>query len=649
MTEIYGGRCVPGNDPSFVVTIEKLIAGGIGLGRRPDGMVVLVPLVLPEEEVRLTAIKRKRDYLFARLLEVITPSPHRVQPPCPYYGRCGGCDLQHATPDYQLKLKTEMVLESLGRISPYKEEALARFLAPIIPSPLIFHYRQRLRLKVEKGKVGLRRPRSHSVCPIRTCLLARPEINVVLQGLFESDLAFPLLEYAEELELMVSPDDGAVYVLLHLRRQPDKRERIVADQVCKDIAAVQGVSAFFPDPSHRDRSRMIRLDREGTPGILRFTLSASDIGGFDLVFSFAPGVFCQVNQAQNENLVRLVLEWACLDVQGRVLDLFCGMGNFSLPLARHAKEVTGYDLSNGAILWAKRNMEGAKITNCRFYACSAEQGIEAVLKQGRTYDCVVLDPPRVGCADIIRHLRAVGARRIIYISCDTVTLARDLARLADHGYIPRRLQPLDMFPQTHHLETATLLELAEKSSTRTPQSMPFSFLTRCFSSGSYANRMMGPVFDREPAGLMSIFPFRSRPPRRQILITSPDPLSDGLDYLGNRHFVRHVAYPGRQGTAGIGINIINDPGGRTVGIRQQPPTAAVQRKFQPLTLSFNWFSASQVPMNQISAVNFGIRQNLQNNSVITVANRPREVQLLKEQCFPCPRLQDRTLHHIWHK
>ncbi len=453
-----------GNDPSFVVTIEKLIAGGLGLGRRPDGMVVLVPQVLPGEEVRLTAIKRKRDYLFARLLEVLTPSPHRIQPPCPYYGRCGGCDLQHATPDCQLRLKTEMVRESLGRISPYKEEALTRFLAPIIPSPLIFHYRQRLRLKVEKGKVGLRHPRSHSVCPIRTCLLARPEINVVLLGLFESDLASPLLEYAEELELMVSPDDGAVYVLLHHRRQPDKRERIIADQVCKEIAAVQGVFASFPDPSHRDRSRMTRLDREVNPGVLRFTLSASVTGGSDLVLGFAPGVFCQVNQAQNENLVRLVLEWSCPDVQGMVLDLFCGMGNFSLPLALHAKEVVGYDLSNGAILWAKRNMEEAKITNCRFYASSALQGILAVLSHGETFDCVVLDPPRTGCADIIRHLRAVGARRIIYISCDPVTLARDLARLADHGYIPCRLQPLDTFPPTHHLETVTLLELTEKPS-----------------------------------------------------------------------------------------------------------------------------------------------------------------------------------------
>lgn len=446
--------------PSFVVTIEKLIAGGLGLGRRPDGMVVLVPQVLPGEEVRLTAIKRKRDYLFAHLLEVLTPSPHRVQPPCPYYGKCGGCDLQHATPDYQLRLKTEMVRESLGRISPYKEEALARFLAPIIPSPLIFNYRQRLRLKVEKGRVGLRRPRSHSVCPIRTCLLARPEINVLLQGLFESDLAPPLLEYTEELEVMVSPDDGAVYVLLHLRRQPDKRERIIVDQVCKDIAVVQGVFASFPDPSHKDRSQMTRMDRGGNPGILRFTLSASVIGGSELVFSFAPGVFCQVNQAQNENMVRLVLEWAGPDVQDRVLDLFCGMGNFSLPLARHATEVVGYDFSNGAILWAKRNMEEAKITNCRFYACSAEQGIEVVLKQGRTYDCVVLDPPRTGCVEIIRHMRAVRARRIIYISCDPVSLARDLARLADHGYIPCRLQPLDMFPQTHHLETVTLLEMA---------------------------------------------------------------------------------------------------------------------------------------------------------------------------------------------
>jgi 23S rRNA (uracil1939-C5)-methyltransferase len=170
-----------------------------------------------------------------------------------------------------------------------------------------------------------------------------------------------------------------------------------------------------------------------------------------------PGGFCQVNGGQNENLIALVLEWAKVDAGHKVLDLFCGMGNFSLPIARHAASVVGMDLQRSAIRSAERNAKINGMVNCTFSQHAAREGAEHLVHGGEKFDLVLLDPPRQGCAEVIPLLTEFGAAQIIYISCDPATLCRDLLLLEQEGYAVEKMKMVDMFPQTHHLETIVSL------------------------------------------------------------------------------------------------------------------------------------------------------------------------------------------------
>jgi 23S rRNA (uracil1939-C5)-methyltransferase len=180
-------------------------------------------------------------------------------------------------------------------------------------------------------------------------------------------------------------------------------------------------------------------------------------GGESLRMTIEPGGFCQVNADQNEKLVALVIEWAKLDLRHKVLDLFCGMGNFSLPLARQVKSVIGMDLQRSAIRSAKRNAGINGIANCTFSQNSAFAGAKSLAAAGEKFDIALLDPPRQGCAEVIPYLPQIGVSQIIYISCDPATLCRDLVLLDREGYEVEKMKMVDMFPQTHHLETIVSL------------------------------------------------------------------------------------------------------------------------------------------------------------------------------------------------
>jgi 23S rRNA (uracil1939-C5)-methyltransferase len=436
-----------------IITIEKIVAGGFGLGRLADGLVVLVPHTLPGERVRIAARRQRKDYLEAESVEIINPSPERCEPACPHFGRCGGCDLQHIAYPAQVAIKGAILKEQMEKTglaisgTGWREPlAAARPLG----------YRQRLRLQVDgdSGRLGFYRSRSHQVEPVATCLLARSEINLAWQQL-AAHAALPLLlDQSQSLELIASPDDGRVSLLFAFRRKPRPRDLQLAREICWNLSNCQGVlftgAGFEPiDPL---------APQSGPPSFLsRFTLPAPIIGR-PLTLTVEPGGFCQINPGQNEELVRVLLSWAALASGERALDLFCGMGNFSLPLAAAGGEVVGCDLQGAAIRSARRNAEEAGLTNCRFMRQSAAAAIGELLARGERFDLLLLDPPRQGCADILPLLPQLGAGRIIYISCDPATLMRDLTLLAQNGYRLRRIQAVDMFPQTHHLEIITLLE-----------------------------------------------------------------------------------------------------------------------------------------------------------------------------------------------
>lgn len=441
---------------SYHITIEKIVAGGFGLGRLADGLVVLVPFTLPDERVRIAPRRRHKSYLEGDILEILAPATERIDPPCPYYGRCGGCDLQHVAYPAQLRLKAAILQEQ------FTAAGLADWQAAW-HDPLAAHepfgYRQRLRLQIDDaGRLGFYRPRSHRVEAVSRCLLARPEIERCGQKL-QAHPDWPrLLAQSTSLEIGLSLDEGKAMVLLGYRRPPRPRDLQLAETLTADLPEMAGflfTGAGFEPIGPKGPAA-------GNDAVLsRFTLPPAVTGGRGLTLTVEPGGFSQVNPGQNEQLVRTLLSWADVRPGERVLDLFCGMGNFSLPLALGAGEVIGCDLQGAAIRSARRNAELAGLTNCRFVKCSALCGAEEMVARGERFDFLLLDPPRQGCAELIDRLPSFMARRLAYISCDPSTLARDLTRLVARGYRLRKVQLVDMFPQTHHLETITLLEKIE--------------------------------------------------------------------------------------------------------------------------------------------------------------------------------------------
>jgi len=440
------------------ITVEKIVAGGSGLGRLVGGKVVLVPYVLPGEEVVVEVFKHHKSFAEANLVQVLQSSPQRVAPPCPHYGRCGGCDFQHIEGQYQLALKQGILLELLQRTGNLKPETIDEVMQPPLASPLVLGYRQRIRLQVDPAglQLGFYRPCSHVVEPIDTCPLAKPEINAVLAKLAGHPAAQTLLGLTDALEVLLSPDDGQVVLLYHCKRTLRPADRSHCASLQRELEGVKGV--LFAVAGQGPQGAV--MDDEGVDlraAAINFTVRLGAVGQ-NLTLSLTAGGFCQVNLEQNENMINRMLRWADIGAEERVLDLYCGMGNFSLPAAFIAREVVGMDVEGPSISSAEENARRAGIANCRCERATAVAAAKRLAADGAVFDLVLLDPPRQGCAEVIPHLPALGADKLLYISCDPATLARDLVKMAEYGYAVKRIGMVDMFPQTHHIEAMALLE-----------------------------------------------------------------------------------------------------------------------------------------------------------------------------------------------
>ncbi len=444
-----------GSKTLHTVLIEKLVPGGLGLGRLAGGKVVLVRYVLPGERVLVRERNRKKDFIFATLHEILKPSPDRINPPCPLYGHCGGCDLQHAAYNAQILLKKEILAESLqraaGGIFPDPEISMHSALA----SSEEFGYRQRIRLQVdEEGHYGFFRTGSHVLQAVSKCLLAGDTLNAVLQQLQSNDSFTGLVKQCNAFELLVNPDSNDTLMLLHFRRKPRPRDSFLATDLVNDTS---GLSTILMQVEGYGLYDPLSQSFVSKPPHLSQTLSMGKLQE-DLKLTWEVGGFCQVNLGQNKNLISLVLEMVKGGPHNRVLDLYCGYGNFSLPIAQIAGTVVGIDSQNAAIRSAKRNIILNTVHNCHFEKVQVEAGVRSLIAADETFNTVILDPPRQGAAAIVSMLPDLGAEQIIYISCNPATLARDLAILCPRGYTLSYLVPVDMFPHTHHMESIALLK-----------------------------------------------------------------------------------------------------------------------------------------------------------------------------------------------
>jgi len=422
------------------VHIEKIIAGGYGLGRRRDGMVVLARFVLPGETILYRERKKHRGHIDAEAVEILAPSPDRVQPLCPYYTQCGGCDFQHIAAAAQQRIKMEIILETLRR---GKIDFSPSVLRPMVPSPSAWQYRRRLRLKLSPaGAMGFCRNESNELATVDHCPVATAPLNRALLEISRSPLLPALGESMGELDLLHSPADNLI--LVRLRPRPGKTvEPSLAAGLADSLSSVDDVGV---------------LDRDGRrQGLLRQDFDAGPAGR-PFFLTWTPGCFSQVNAEQNSRLISLVLALAGPVAGSSVLDLFCGMGNFSVPLAIAGARVTGVEWNRESIARAAINAEAAGVAGTRFIAGDVLSALRRLPRHRPPFDLVLLDPPRSGAARESALLANLGVKKILYVSCDPATLARDLAILTNGNYSLTALTPVDMFPQTHHIESVALLE-----------------------------------------------------------------------------------------------------------------------------------------------------------------------------------------------
>ncbi|MBI3990489.1 MAG: 23S rRNA (uracil(1939)-C(5))-methyltransferase RlmD [candidate division NC10 bacterium] len=442
-----------GQGVAVPLMIEKLVFRGDGLARTKEGQVVFVPYAAPGEKIRARIEAGKADYLQGALLEIIEPSPHRVVPPCPYFGTCGGCQWQHLSYPAQLEWKGRILKDLLVRIG--------KLLSIAQPPPIAFtrqwRYRARAQLKVvvqgERCLIGFYQRDSHRVVDIEACHVLHPSLDqtlTVLRTLRYPSLArlFPDLT---EIWLGVGERTGEVLILLCSFKGERRALRYLFHALREKVPGVVGVVHCHGDP----RGDPILADWQGRP------FYREQVAG--MTFRVGAASFFQVSAEARESLLDLVLSFAGLQGEERVLDLYCGVGTFAAPLAKRAAQVIGVEGSSSAARDAIHNVRRNDVSNCRIIQASVEGALFDLAEEG-PWDLALLDPPRQGLSpQALKGLLRLAPRKIIYISCDPSTLARDLAGLVQGGYRPLQIQALDLFPQTYHLEAVALLDRASSA------------------------------------------------------------------------------------------------------------------------------------------------------------------------------------------
>ena len=416
------------------VLIESVAFKGYGV-TRIHGKVAFVPYAVTGDRAWVEVIEEKKKYSMGRLIQIVEPSPWRVNPPCPYFGSCGGCQMQHIDYSVQGELKKEILGDLLKRLGKLKEIPSIS----LVPSPRSYDYRIRIQLKVRPKAMGYYREGSHQIVDIDRCPISHPLVNRIIRKLRGE---FANSQLVKEIEINVSPEEGRGIILFHphsLDRRIESltKKLLQSDPILRGIATAGGrESNLFGDP------------------VLNFTIPLSQER--NLTLRISPGSFSQVNLEQNQALIQIVLQLSEVDQEDRVLDLYAGAGNLTLPLAMRAKEVLGIEENRMAFKDARFNAERNGIKNCHFIQGRVEDVLLGWKRE--TPHVIVLDPPRTGCKTILDRVVGLKPRKIIYASCEPTAFSRDLHLFSERGYSLQRLSLIDMFPQTYHMEVVGLLQ-----------------------------------------------------------------------------------------------------------------------------------------------------------------------------------------------
>ncbi len=422
------------------IKIEKVVAGGLGFARLHDNMIVFCPMTLTNEEVLAEEVKRSGGYIKGQLKEIIRPSTARIEPACKFYGQCGGCRLQHTNYHNQLEIKQTIIAEALQRA---KIDKLCE-INQIIPSPLQFNYRFRIRLHLDdKGNMGFHQQNSNRLVPVTHCLLATPPINKLMARFNQTDSGKLLSPVVSQIELQCAPDSNKVHVTIFLAAN-----KTIKGEIINQIMVQNNLSSLS-----------VQDNRGRTLEDFSTLVMGQDFQTNNYQYSlfWHNRSFFQVNPGQNQNMIQTVLELAGKVKGLNVLDLFAGMGNFSIPLALSGANVTAVEINRFGVKSARNNIKRLSIERARVIKSDINLFLSGYKRNQKT-DIIILDPPRQGLGEEIIHMSKTGAKKIIYISCEPTTLARDIKRLNNQNYGLKKIVPFDMFPQTHHIETVALLE-----------------------------------------------------------------------------------------------------------------------------------------------------------------------------------------------
>jgi 23S rRNA (uracil1939-C5)-methyltransferase len=448
----------PRRGETLTLTIDDLAFGGEGVGR-VDGYVVFVRGGLPGDRLTVRVVDARARYARAHVEAVQEPSPHRVEAPCPYFGRCGGCRLQHMAYPAQLAFKEKQVrdcLERLGRLGDFE-------VRPILPAPETYGYRNKMEFTVdgsaEAPRIGLHEAERYDVVlDVERCLLQSEPMNALLDEMRRQVRARRLSVYDQATERgllrFVTVREG--------RRTGESMVNIVASAPDVEGLAPVAEALRAREPS----TASVVLNVNGKKASVAVGTEEHLLLGRDHITESLDGVafqvsansFFQTNTLQAERLFAVVAEACGLTGAETVMDLYSGTGAISLLLARRCRRVYGIELAPTAVADAVRNAALNGIGNCTFLSGEVRHVLPRLLADGVHADVVVADPPRAGFhPKALKALAALGAGRVVYVSCNPATLARDVGDLCGHGYRVEWVQPVDMFPHTPHIEAVARL------------------------------------------------------------------------------------------------------------------------------------------------------------------------------------------------
>lgn len=422
------------------LTIIRDSGDGRGIAHL-NGLTIFVPSCLAGEKVLARIVQVKKNHALAQLVKVIEPSPQRAEPPCPYFGICGGCSMQHMDYRYHLSIKENSVTQSLKRIGgvdPLSYEAL-----PILGMDNPWRYRNKAIYMINKGRIGFFQENSRAIIDIRDCMLVSDDFT---QGAQATKRILDGQEDVRSLMLRQAQDGGILAVLStdgpHLKAA-DKW----VDEMRSTLPSLQGVIHGVNTPR----------DGEAIGSECRLLWGQDRLTDYlgSIKVSLSPYSFAQINRIQALRLYEAAVDMCALTGKEHVLDAYCGAGVLTQMLARNAQSVTGIEIVPSAVRDAMASAEQNNCSNVEFIRGACEKIMASYVNP---IDILVLDPPRRGCDEaVLQAAVRQNPQRIVYISCDPATLARDVKRLAQGGYRVAKLQPVDMFPWTGHVECIALI------------------------------------------------------------------------------------------------------------------------------------------------------------------------------------------------